>query len=79
MLRPASALQLLALLLLLSISSSAVHNDATESVSTQPVHDTKDEPANEDANQARNGGRLQTDAVRNGEYARLSYSACPSL
>ncbi|XP_038579970.1 sclerostin domain-containing protein 1b [Micropterus salmoides] len=66
MLRLACGLQLLALLLLLSRSNSAVHNDATESVSTQPVHHTEDEPANEDTNQARNGGRRLADAVRNG-------------
>ncbi|XP_044026440.1 sclerostin domain-containing protein 1-like [Siniperca chuatsi] len=65
MLRPASGLQIFALLLLLSRSSSAVHNDATESV-TQPVHDTQDKPANEDTNQARNGGRRLTGTVRNG-------------
>lgn len=72
MLRGASGLQLLVLLLLLSGSSPAVHNDATESVSPQPAHDTQDEPVDEDTNQARNGGRRQqTDAVRNGESKRL--------
>lgn len=69
MLRLANGLHILALLLLLSMCSSAVHNDATESVSTQPVHDTLDELANEDTNQARNGGRRQ--AVPNGESKRL--------
>ncbi|XP_054462571.1 sclerostin domain-containing protein 1-like [Anoplopoma fimbria] len=64
--RRASALQLLALLLLLSRSSSAVQNDATESDSIQLVHDTEDELVNEDTNQARNGGRQLADAVRNG-------------
>lgn len=67
MLRPVSGLPLLALLVLLSRSSSAVHNDATESENTQLVPDTPEEPvANEDTNQASNGGRRQADAVRNG-------------
>ncbi|XP_042291596.1 sclerostin domain-containing protein 1-like [Thunnus albacares] len=66
MTRPASGFQLLAFLLLLGTSSSAVHNDATESVSTQLVHDTQDEPASEATNQARNGGRGLADAARNG-------------
>ncbi|XP_029299591.1 sclerostin domain-containing protein 1-like [Cottoperca gobio] len=65
MLGPAGGLQLLALLLLLSRSSSAVHNNGTESVHVQPLHDTQEEPAEEDTNQARNGGRLLADAVRN--------------
>ncbi|XP_068560499.1 sclerostin domain-containing protein 1-like [Cebidichthys violaceus] len=64
--RAASGLQLLALLLLLSRSSSAVQNDGTESDSIPLVHDTQDEPVNEDTNQARNGGRRQADPVRNG-------------
>lgn len=71
MLRPASGFQLLAVLLLLSKSISAVHNDATESVDTQLVQDAQDEPANEDTNQARNGGRRPADAVRNGQSTRL--------
>lgn len=71
MLRRASGIQLLALLLLLSRTSNSVHNDATESVSTQPVPDASDEPISEDTNQARNGGRRQPDAVRNGESKRL--------
>ncbi|XP_035537735.1 sclerostin domain-containing protein 1-like [Morone saxatilis] len=66
MLRPASGLQLLALLLLLSTSRSAVHNDATESVHPQEADDTQHEPAAEDTNQARNGGRRPADSVRNG-------------
>ncbi|XP_070702998.1 sclerostin domain-containing protein 1b [Pempheris klunzingeri] len=67
MLRPASGLQLFAVLLLLSgRNSSAVHNDATESVHPQPVHDTQDGPASEDTNQARKGGRGPADTVRNG-------------
>ncbi|KAM9340592.1 sclerostin domain-containing protein 1b [Symphorus nematophorus] len=66
MLRPASGIELLALLLLLSTSRSAVHNDATETGHTVPVPDTQDQPAPEDTNQARNGGRRQPDAVRNG-------------
>ncbi|XP_049889996.1 sclerostin domain-containing protein 1-like [Epinephelus moara] len=66
MLRPASGLRLIALLLLLSRSNLAVHNDATESVNIQPVPDTEEEPANEDTNHARNGGRRLADALRNG-------------
>lgn len=70
--RGASGLQLVALLLLLlNGSSPAVHNDATESISPQPAHYTVEEQVNEDSNQARNGGRRQTDAVRNGESKRL--------
>ncbi|XP_059205894.1 sclerostin domain-containing protein 1-like [Centropristis striata] len=65
MLRPASGLQLLALLLL-SRSSSAVQNDATESVSTEPAHDPQEDTADEDTNEARNGGRRVAEAVRNG-------------
>lgn len=71
MLRPVSGLQLLALLVLLSNSSSAVHNDATESGNTELLPDTLQEPANEDTNQASNGGRRLADAVRNGELKRL--------
>lgn len=67
MLHPARSVQLLALLLLLSTSSPAVHNDATESVSPQPDLDTPEPPAEEDANQARNGGRRPVDAARSGE------------
>ncbi|KAG7225343.1 hypothetical protein INR49_027326 [Caranx melampygus] len=77
MLRRASGLQLVALLLLLSRSSSAVHNDATESLDTQPVQDTQDEPANDDTNQARNGGRRPADPVRNG--ADQSQMGCREL
>ncbi|XP_028255152.1 sclerostin domain-containing protein 1b [Parambassis ranga] len=67
MLRPARAIQLMVLILLQSISSSAVHNDATESVSPEPVFDTQDQPAEEeDTNQARNGGRRQADGARSG-------------
>ena len=66
MLCPTRALQLL-ILLLLHESSSAVHNNATESVSLQPVLDTQDQPADEDTNQARNGGRRQVDTVHQGK------------
>ncbi|KAL3043298.1 sclerostin domain-containing protein 1-like [Trematomus bernacchii] len=59
-------LQLLALLLLLSTSGSALHNDATESVHAHPPHEPEDEPAERDLNQARNGGRGLADSVRNG-------------
>ncbi|XP_034401507.1 sclerostin domain-containing protein 1-like [Cyclopterus lumpus] len=64
---PASGLQLLALLLLLCRSRSAVQNDATESDNVQLLHDTRDEPVTEDTNQSRNGGRRRlADPVRNG-------------
>uniref|UniRef100_A0A3P8SH83 Sclerostin domain containing 1b n=1 Tax=Amphiprion percula TaxID=161767 RepID=A0A3P8SH83_AMPPE len=53
------------LLLLLHTSSSAVHNDATESVSPQPDLDSQDPPAEENSNQARNGGRRVGNAMRN--------------
>ncbi|XP_047461397.1 sclerostin domain-containing protein 1-like [Mugil cephalus] len=66
MLHPARSIQLLALLLLLSTSSPAVHNDATESISPQPEMDTQEQPAEEDANQARNGGRRPVDAGNSG-------------
>ncbi|XP_030596359.1 sclerostin domain-containing protein 1-like [Archocentrus centrarchus] len=65
MLRPVSALRLFALLLLLS-TSSAVQNNATESISPQPALDTQDPKAHEYSNQARNRGRRPTDAVRDG-------------
>lgn len=74
MLRPARGLLLLALLLLLRRSTSAVHNDATESGHTQLAPDTQDEPADEDTNQANNGGRRQTGAARNGE-SKVSHDA----
>ncbi|KAM8841553.1 sclerostin domain-containing protein 1-like isoform 2-T2 [Spinachia spinachia] len=64
--RPCSGLQLFALLMLLSGSSSAVQNAATESHSTQLVLDTQDEPIDEDTNHARTGGRRLADPVRNG-------------
>uniref|UniRef100_A0A8C2WSL6 Sclerostin domain containing 1b n=1 Tax=Cyclopterus lumpus TaxID=8103 RepID=A0A8C2WSL6_CYCLU len=57
---PASGLQLLALLLLLCRSRSAVQNDATESDNVQLLHDTRDEPVTEDTNQSRNGGRRRS-------------------
>ncbi|CAG5957191.1 sclerostin domain-containing protein 1-like [Menidia menidia] len=67
MLHPARApRQLVLLLLLLHQSSSAVHNNATESVSLQPALDTQDQPAEEDINQARNGGRRPVEAARHG-------------
>ncbi|KAL6099288.1 sostdc1 [Pungitius sinensis] len=64
--RPPCGLQLFALLMLLSGSSSAVQNDATESDSPQLVHDPPVEPVDEDTNHARNGGRRPADPVRNG-------------
>lgn len=66
MLRSVSALRLLALLLLLSMSS-AVENNATESVSPQLVPETQDPPTDEDTNQARNRGRRPSDSLRHGE------------
>ncbi|XP_065327315.1 sclerostin domain-containing protein 1-like [Pelmatolapia mariae] len=65
MLRSVSALRLLALLLLLSMSS-AVENNATESVSPQLVLETQDPPTDEDTNQARNRGRRPSDSLRDG-------------
>ncbi|XP_072226950.1 sclerostin domain-containing protein 1-like [Leuresthes tenuis] len=62
---PTRALQLL-ILLLLHESSSAVHNNATESLSLQPDQDTQDQSADEDTNQARNGGRRLVDTVHQG-------------
>ncbi|XP_041868535.1 sclerostin domain-containing protein 1b [Melanotaenia boesemani] len=59
------ALQLLALLLLRE-GRSAVHNDATESLSVQSVQEAPDRSAEEDTNQARNGGRRLADAARQG-------------
>ncbi|XP_069576768.1 sclerostin domain-containing protein 1-like [Brachyistius frenatus] len=64
MLSPVSALHLVFLLLV--STSSAIHNDATESGNPQLVPDTQDQPADDDTNQARNGGRRQPDAARNG-------------
>uniref|UniRef100_A0A672Z4K7 Sclerostin domain containing 1b n=1 Tax=Sphaeramia orbicularis TaxID=375764 RepID=A0A672Z4K7_9TELE len=61
-----SRFHLLALLLLLRTSSTAVQNDATESGNTQVVHDTQEEPTEENTNQARNGGRRGSDSARNG-------------
>ncbi|XP_006803447.1 sclerostin domain-containing protein 1-like [Neolamprologus brichardi] len=65
MLRTVSALRLLALLLLLSVSS-AVENNATESVSPQLVLETQEPPTDEDTNQARNRGRRPSDALHDG-------------
>ncbi|XP_029370319.1 sclerostin domain-containing protein 1-like [Echeneis naucrates] len=58
-------LKLVMFVLLLSMNSSAFHNDATESIGTHPVSDTEDKQGKDDANQARNGGRWQSDATRN--------------
>ncbi|XP_034748856.1 sclerostin domain-containing protein 1-like [Etheostoma cragini] len=66
MLGPAGRLQLLALLLMLSKRSSAVHNAATESGHIEQTQDTQDGPAEEDSNRARHGGRQLADAVRIG-------------
>ncbi|XP_077363720.1 sclerostin domain-containing protein 1-like [Festucalex cinctus] len=62
----ASTIQLLALLLLLSRSCSAFSNNATESLAAHASHITQDEPPEEDTNQARSGGRQQSEAVNNG-------------
>ncbi|XP_068455257.1 sclerostin domain-containing protein 1-like [Clinocottus analis] len=64
--RPASGLQLLALLLLLCRSRSAVQNGATESDGVLLVPNTGDEPVHEDTNQSRNGGRRPADPARDG-------------
>lgn len=61
------ALQVLLALLMLLGSSSAVQNDATESGSFQPDPQSQDQAEDEDTNQARNGGRVPAEAVRNGE------------
>ncbi|XP_053190146.1 sclerostin domain-containing protein 1-like [Scomber japonicus] len=66
MTRLASAFQLLVFLLLLGTSSSAVHNDDTESFNVQPLHDTQHKLAGEATNKARNGGRGPADTARNG-------------
>ncbi|KAM9838590.1 sclerostin domain-containing protein 1-like [Aulostomus maculatus] len=66
MTRPASGLPVLALLLLLSASATAVLNDATESLDAQTADVTQDEPATEAANHARNGGRQTADPAHNG-------------
>ena len=66
MLHPVRALQLLVLLLLLHMSSSAVHNNGTEA---RRLHlDPEEKPADEDLNQARTGGRWRSDAAENGAY-----------
>ncbi|XP_071368174.1 sclerostin domain-containing protein 1b [Centroberyx affinis] len=63
MTRPACGYQLL-LLLLLIMSGGAVQNDGTETVNTQPIDTTPDEPRHEAVNQARNGGRRSGEAAR---------------
>ncbi|AWP04946.1 putative sclerostin domain-containing protein 1-like [Scophthalmus maximus] len=68
---------LLLLLLLLCRDSSAVHNDATESVNSQTRHVSNDGLAAEETNQARSGGRRQTDAVHGG--AAQSQVGCREL
>ncbi|KAM6974447.1 sclerostin domain-containing protein 1-like [Tautogolabrus adspersus] len=66
MLSPAGGLQLFVLMLLLNTCSSAVHNNATESISSDPVEETREDPVQEDLNQARNGGRRSPDPVSTG-------------
>ncbi|XP_029975997.1 sclerostin domain-containing protein 1-like [Salarias fasciatus] len=51
------------LLLLLSGTTAAVHNDATESISPQPELQQPQPPEEGDANQARNGGRRPPEAA----------------
>ncbi|CAJ1083613.1 sclerostin domain-containing protein 1-like [Xyrichtys novacula] len=74
MLCPAGELRLVMLLLLLSTCSPAVHNNATESIGSdpiqvfldEPIQVSQEEPVQEDLNQARNGGRRSPDHVRTG-------------
>ncbi|XP_058475907.1 sclerostin domain-containing protein 1b [Solea solea] len=74
-------LQLLLLLLMMmmvSRSSSAVHNDATESVNPEQQRISAEETDTEDTNQARSGGRRNSDAhVRPG--ADQSQVGCREL
>ncbi|XP_061822096.1 sclerostin domain-containing protein 1-like [Nerophis lumbriciformis] len=60
---PTSGFQLLVVLLFLSGSCTAVSNDARESAGAQPVHIAQEEPPRDDANQARNGGKQQSELV----------------
>ncbi|XP_034016832.1 sclerostin domain-containing protein 1-like [Thalassophryne amazonica] len=60
---PVSALHLLTVLLLLPRTGSAFTNNATEALSSPSPHNTEDHPAEEDLNQARNGGRRLADAA----------------
>lgn len=76
MLRSVGALRLLELLLVLLSMSSAVENNATESVSPQLVLETQDPPTDEDTNQARNRGRRPSDSLRDGESKWLN---CPKI
>uniref|UniRef100_A0A3Q1GJ62 Sclerostin domain containing 1b n=1 Tax=Acanthochromis polyacanthus TaxID=80966 RepID=A0A3Q1GJ62_9TELE len=75
MLRP------ICILLLLLHTSSSVHNDATESVSPQPDLDPLDPTAEENSNQARNGGRHQSEVgcreLRSRKY--ISDGQCTSV
>ncbi|XP_034561270.1 sclerostin domain-containing protein 1-like [Notolabrus celidotus] len=54
------------LLLLLSTCSSAVNNNATESIGFDQVQEAQDDPVEKDSNQARKGGRQSTDTVHTG-------------
>ncbi|XP_074542334.1 sclerostin domain-containing protein 1-like [Halichoeres trimaculatus] len=57
---------LVVLLLLLSTCRSAVHNNATESIGSDLVQESQDDPVQRESNQARNGGRQSSDTVRAG-------------
>ncbi|XP_041664543.1 sclerostin domain-containing protein 1-like [Cheilinus undulatus] len=66
MFRTAGVLLLVMLSQLVSMCSSAVHNDATESVGSDPILEIHGDPVQEDSNQARNGGRRSQDSERTG-------------
>ncbi|XP_061681367.1 sclerostin domain-containing protein 1-like [Syngnathoides biaculeatus] len=55
--------QFLVLLIFLSRSCTSFSNNATESLNAHPTNVPQEEPANEDTNQARNGGRRQSEQV----------------
>lgn len=52
---------------LLIRSGQAVKNDATETLNAELIDTIQDIPSNASINQARNGGRSSSDAVRKGE------------
>lgn len=62
---------IVALYVLLSKNTSAFNNDATEPGVPQLLPDSPEKVNDRDTNQASNGGRQLTAAVRNGKYRRL--------
>ncbi|XP_054620168.1 sclerostin domain-containing protein 1-like [Dunckerocampus dactyliophorus] len=76
---PTSGFQLLALLVFLSKSCTAVSNDATESVSAHPVHVAQEEGPGEAGNQARNGGKQQSGPAPNSTRPDQSQVGCREL